>query len=476
MELKICGAAQEVTGSAHLLILDSGIKILLDCGLFQGSDIEHLNTKWLFDPAEIDILILSHAHIDHCGRIPKLVKDGFKGPIMCTHATRSLCGIMLLDSAKIQVADAEYHNRKFAKKIAAGKKVKNQRVTYAEPLYTDSDVQRAMELFIGFSYHVWYRITKDTEVYFTDAGHILGSSSVALRIHENDRVINLGFTADIGRPNRPILRDPQPMPKVDYLICESTYGDRLHDQRPNEIHEFIEVIKATCIDKRGKLIIPAFSVGRTQEIVYMLDQLESQGLLPPIKVYVDSPLAVDVTTIFGLHPECYDQDLTTYLLTDDNPFGFHALKYIKSVEESKALNHSDEPCIIISAAGMLNAGRSVHHLYNSVGNPRNTFLLVGYATPETPGGKLRRGDKIIKVFGEELEVRADVVVMDSFSGHGDRDEMTAFIANQKETCQRLFLVHGELESQKAFKAHLQHQGFGRIEIPTLGQHYFLQDV
>lgn len=473
MELKICGAAQEVTGSAHLVILDSGIKILLDCGLFQGSDVEHNNSKWLFDPAEIDILILSHAHIDHCGRIPKLVKDGFKGPIMCTHATRSLCAIMLLDSAKIQVSDAEYHNRKFAKKIARGRKLKNQKITYAEPLYNESDVQRAMEHFISFSYQTWYRISKDVEVHFSDAGHILGSSSVALRIKEKEQTIRLGFTADIGRPNRPILRDPQPMPVVDYLICESTYGDRLHDQQPNEIMEFLEVIKITCLHKRGKLIIPAFSVGRTQELVYMLDRLETQGLLPKIKVYVDSPLAVDVTTVFGLHPECYDQDLSTYLLSDNNPFGFHDLNYVKSVEESKALNHTDEPCIIISAAGMLNAGRSVHHLYNSISDARNTFLIVGYATPETPGGKLRRGDKIIKVFGEEKEVRADIVIMDSFSAHGDRDEMTAFIANQKATCQRLFLVHGELETQKKFKAHLQHHGFGRIEIPTLGQHYYL---
>lgn len=473
MELKICGAAQEVTGSAHLVTLDSGIKILLDCGLFQGSDIEHLNTKWLFDPAEIDLLILSHAHIDHCGRIPKLVKDGFKGPIMCTHATRSLCAIMLLDSAKIQVADAEYHNRKFAKKIASGRKVKNKKITYAEPLYDENDVQRAMEKFISFSYNVWYRITRDTEVYFTDAGHILGSSSVALRIKEKGETIRLGFTADIGRPNRPILRDPQPLPPVDYLICESTYGDRLHEQAPSEIVEFLEVIKTTCVHKRGKLIIPAFSLGRTQEILYMLDQLENKGLLPRIKVYVDSPLAVNVTTVFGLHPECYDEEMSTYLLTDNNPFGFNDLKYIKSVDESKALNYTDDPCIIISAAGMLNAGRSVHHLYNSIEDPRNTFLLVGYATPETPGGKLRRGDKIIKVFGEEKEVRATIVVMDSFSGHGDRDEMTNFITNQKATCRRLFLVHGELETQKNFKAHLQHQGFGRIEIPTLGQHYFL---
>ncbi|HPG09421.1 MAG TPA: MBL fold metallo-hydrolase [Saprospiraceae bacterium] len=473
MELKICGAAQEVTGSAHLITLESGLKVLLDCGMFQGSEYEHLNEKWYFNPEEIDVLILSHAHIDHSGRIPKLVKDGFKGPIVCTHATRSLCAIMLLDSAKIQMSDAEYYNRKMASAIAHGRRKNNEKLSYREPMYTDEHVHMAMDRFISFGYDQWYPVSKEVEVIFTDAGHILGSASVTLRIKDGEREIRLGFTGDIGRPNRPILRDPQIMPPVDYLISESTYGDRLHDFAPNEESRFLDVIKHTCLDKKGKLIIPAFSVGRTQEIVYMLDQMENAGVLPPIPVYVDSPLAVNATTVFGIHPECYDEELSTYLLTDPNPFGFNRLHYIQDVNESKALNNSKEPCIIISSAGMLNAGRSKHHLFNNIDNPKNTFLMVGYCTPETPGGKLRAGARTITLFGEQKEVNAEIQIMDSFSAHGDRDEMTAFLKPLLPGLQRLFLVHGDLDAQKAFKSHLQHEGFGRIEIPSLGQNYYL---
>ncbi len=472
MEIKICGAAQEVTGSNHLVTLDSGLKVLLDCGLFQGRDIEHLNEKWLYDPSEIDVLILSHAHIDHSGRIPKLVKDGFTGPIICTHATRSLCSIMLLDSAKIQMYDAEYYNRKMAKKIAKGRKKNNKKLKYKDPLYTDKDVHRAMEQFISLAYNRWYPVNENLEVLFKDAGHILGSASVTVRIREKDQWKTLGFTGDIGRPNRPILRDPQLMPAVDYLICESTYGDRLHDLPPNEEKKFLEVIKHACLEKKGKLLIPAFSLGRTQEIVHMMDRMESAGILPKIKVYVDSPLAVNATTIFGIHPECYDAELSTYLLTDSDPFGFNNLTYITDVVDSKALNNSDEPCVIVSSAGMLNAGRSKHHLNNIIENPRNTILIVGYCSPETPGGRLRSGAEVIKLFGEEKFVRAEVMIMDSFSAHADRDELTVFINPQKKSLKRLLLVHGELAPQKSFKSHLQNQGFGRIEIPTLGQTYY----
>jgi metallo-beta-lactamase family protein len=467
MKIKFCGAAQFVTGSSHLIELEDGYKILLDCGLFQGrgANIWEWNNQWYFKPSEIDCLILSHAHIDHCGRIPKLVKDGYNGPIHSTHATRSLCAVMLLDSAKIQEIDVQWHNEKVLKKR------KKESQVLREPLYTHEDVGPTMVKFEGHPYDVWETIHPNVQVLFRDAGHILGSSSVTLKINENGKEILVGFTGDIGRPYRPILRDPQPMPPVEYLICESTYGDRIHEGAPEQSAQFLEVIRHTCLEKKGKLIIPAFSLGRTQEIVYMLDKMETAGLLPPIKVYVDSPLAVNVTHIFGLHPECFDSDIQEYMLIDDNPFGFNNLHYIKEVEASKALNESEEACIIISASGMMNAGRVKHHLFNNIENPKNTFLMVGYCSPETPGGILRSGAKTIRLFDENKVVRADVVIMDSFSAHGDQNEMYDFIKNQKESLKKLFLVHGELDTQQNWKSFLQDKGFGEIQIPAPAQEF-----
>lgn len=465
MKIRFCGAAQFVTGSSHLIELDNGYKILLDCGLFQGkgTNIWDWNNHWYFKPIEIDCVVLSHAHIDHCGRLPKLVKDGYKGPIHSTHATRSLCAVMLLDSAKIQEMDVTWHNEKVLKKR---KKAKEK---LREPLYIGEDVAPAMIRFEGHPYDVWEQIHPNVQVMFRDAGHILGSASVTLKINENGKETIIGFTGDIGRPDRPILRDPVPMPMVDYLICESTYGDRLHESGPEQSAQFLEVIKKACVEKKGKLIIPAFSLGRTQEIVYMLDKMETAGLLPKIKIYVDSPLAVNVTHIFGLHPECFDKETNEYLSVDSNPFGFNNLVYIKDVEDSKALNFTKEPCIIISASGMMNAGRVKHHLFNNIENPNNTFLIVGYCSPETPGGILRTGAKTINIFDEEKIVRAEVKIMDSFSAHGDRDEMRDFIYNQKGNVKKIFLVHGEPETQLNFKQFLIEQGMGMIDIPSPGQ-------
>ena len=470
MTVKFCGAAQEVTGSSHLITLDSGYRILLDCGLYQGRNqaMKKFNETWYFDPKTVDCMILSHAHIDHSGRIPKLVKDGFKGCIHSTHATRSLCAIMLLDSAKIQERDAEYYNKKLKKKKKSKKKPR-------VPLYKSENVTEAMKLFQSYGYDKWFRINKEVEVFFRDAGHILGSASVTLRItEENGRQTTIGFTGDIGRPNRPILRDPLPMPDVDYLICESTYGDKDHGAKPGEEAKFLRIIKETCLEKKGKLIIPAFSIGRTQEIVYMLDQMESAGALPRIPVYVDSPLAVNATTVFGAHPECYDNDLHEYMLLDDNPFGFNNLTYVKDVAISKQLNYSHEPCIIISSSGMMNAGRVRHHLANSVENRKNTFLIVGYCSPDTPGGMLKNGIESIKLYGEVKMVLADIETMDSFSAHADRTEILDFIDNQKTGLKKLFLVHGEKPTQEKFKTFLNENGFDKVIIPKLGQEVVLK--
>ena len=471
MKLKFCGAAREVTGSAHLLTLEDGYTILLDCGLYQGGNevMEDFNTEWLFDPKDIDCLILSHAHIDHSGRIPKLVKDGFKGRIYSTHATRSLCVIMLLDSALIQERDAEFHNKR------RGKFHRKKDQEEKEPLYNREDVKQAMELFVTYSYGKRFKVHPDVEVEFRDAGHILGSASVALNIKQQDSgLLRFGFSGDVGRPNRPILRDPAPMQELDYLICESTYGDKDHESAPEETEHFLQIIKETCIEKRGKLIIPAFSIGRTQEIVYILDKLEHADRLPHIPVYVDSPLAVNATVVFGSHPECYDAELSSYILQDENPFGFSMLTYIKDVEQSKRLNSSDEPCIIISASGMANAGRVKHHLYNNIGQEKNTVLIVGYCSPETPGGKLRDGAQELYLFGEKKQIRCKVEVMDSFSAHADRGEIAGFIANQRGKVKKIFLVHGEIERQQSLRNYLGERGFPTIEIPELGQEVVLK--
>ncbi|MFT6336573.1 MAG: metallo-beta-lactamase family protein [Halioglobus sp.] len=466
MKVKFCGAAQFVTGSSHLITLDDGYKILLDCGLFQGKGrhIWDYNNNWNFTPADIDCLILSHAHIDHTGRVPKLVQDGFTGDIHCTHATRSLCTIMLLDSAKIQERDVEWHNKKILKKR------RKDLSKIRKPLYTSEVVTPTLDLFIGYNYNRWHRINEKVSVMFKDAGHILGSSSVTLKIIENGKERLVGFTGDIGRPDRPILRSPQQMPKVEYLICESTYGDKDHQLPPEQSEEFLKILIETCIEKKGKLVIPAFSVGRTQEIVYMLDKLETAGLLPKLPVYVDSPLAVNATMIFGQHPECFDNELNEYLLIDDNPFGFNDLNYIRDVKDSKALNDTDEPCVIISSSGMMNAGRVKHHLFNNIENSKNTFLIVGYCSPSTPGGMLRDGVESIKLFGEWKMVKADVKVMDSFSAHGDRNEMHDFISNQTDV-KKIFLVHGEIDRQTKWKAFLNERGFKDIEIPAEGDEF-----
>ena len=468
MQIHFCGADREVTGSAHLITLDDGFKILMDCGMYQGrnEDMLHFNEEWLFDPQEIDCVLLSHAHIDHSGRLPKLFKDGFRGHIYATPATQSLCTIMLLDSAKIQEQDAKYYHRLHHKR---GNKEKVR-----EPLYTQKDVLNTMRYFVGIPYGQWLRIHPDVEVLYRDAGHILGSANVTLRIRHRKQTLHIGFTGDIGRPDRPILRDPQPMPEVDYLISESTYGDRLHDEKPDERDRFLNILKET-IENKGKLIIPAFSIGKTQELIYMMDQMENEGLLPRIPVYVDSPLSTGATEVYALHPECYDRDLSEYLITDPNPFGFRNLTFTRSAESSKALNHMKGSCVIISASGMMNAGRVKHHLYNNIEDPRNTFLMVGYCATGTPGWALRNGEDRVRVFGEWKSINARIEVMDSFSAHGDRDEMRHFLANQYQAVNKLFLVHGNYEPQQSFANVLREDGFQDIVIPELDQRVQLND-
>jgi metallo-beta-lactamase family protein len=461
MQLKFCGAAGTVTGSSHFLTLDNGFKILLDCGMYQGNEPEYLNFNrtFLFSPHEIDVLILSHAHIDHCGKLPKLVADGFNGRIYSTPATRDLTALLLLDSAHIQERESEFTNRNADKDEEE-----------SMPLYTAEDVAKTMEVFQSFAYNQWFNVHPDVDVLLKDSGHILGSASITLRIKRHGLPdIFIGFTADIGRPQRPILRDPDPMPPCDYLICESTYGNRLHEAAPEEKQRLLRIIKQTCIEQKGKLIIPAFSVGRTQEVVYMINQLVNENQLQDIPVFVDSPLAFNATRIFLLHPECFDKDILKYMITDPDPFGFNDLKYVRTAEDSKKINNM-HGCVVISAAGMINAGRVKHHVFNAIEHPENTILIVGYAAENTPGGKLRRGDKTIRLFGKELYVNARIERMESFSAHGDYKEMTTYLrSHDKNKLRKIFLVHGDREALNTFKNHLISEEFMSVEIPKFGE-------
>ncbi|WP_234736313.1 MBL fold metallo-hydrolase RNA specificity domain-containing protein [Tellurirhabdus bombi] len=459
MTIQFYGAARSVTGSKHLVTTKRGTKILLDCGLFQGINTDELNQKFGFKPQEIDFLILSHAHIDHSGLIPRLVRQGFTGPIFCTPATADLCRIMLSDSAHIQEKDLKRVNERRLRRGDAA----------LEILYEAKDVEQALKQFHPVPYNAPYAINDGEATFeFTDTAHILGSAAISLQIDEEGTKKRLFFSGDIGRPNDKILRMPQAFPQADYIICESTYGDKLHEPEPDMKAHLLRIVRETCVERRGKLIIPAFAVDRTQELIFALDQLESANQLPRIEVFIDSPLAVSATDVMKRHEECFNPDLLTYIKKDGDAFAFPNLHYISSLEESKAINERDEPCIIISASGMAEAGRIKHHIKNNIEDSRNTILIVGYCSPETLGGALKRGDKQVRIFGDEFTVRAEVEVMDSFSAHADYAEMISFLACQNaEEVKNVFLVHGEFDRQTIFKDKLSKAGFPKITIPSL---------
>ncbi len=467
MQVQFFGAAQMVTGSKHLITTAKGTKILLDCGLIQGklSNREDLNRNFGFNPAELDYLILSHAHIDHSGLIPRLVKKGFRGLIFCTPATKSLCEIMLADSAHIQNDDLKYINKRRARK----------KEPPIECLYDIRDVEESIKMMIEVGYDEHLKIDNEITLCLTDAGHLLGSAIINLDIKAGNRKkIRLTFSGDIGRYNDPILRDPQPFRQCDYLICESTYGNRLHPKAIDAENELLGIVKHTCVVNKGKLIIPAFSVDRTQEIIYLLENASNEGLLPDIRVYVDSPLSVKATHIIQEHQECYRPEFIEFLQNDEHPFEFRNLVYITDPEESKALNSSKEPCIIISASGMAEAGRVKHHIKNNIENSRNTILLVGYCTPESLGGRLKNGEPSVHIFGEEYPVKAEVKSIDYYSAHADYIEILKLLQCQSpKKIKRIFLVHGEPTAQISLKERLKEKGFSHISIPETGDQFEL---
>ena len=465
MKIKFLGAAREVTGSKHLVITDAGKKILLDCGMYQGKGLETdaMNRNLGMDPSELDYIILSHAHIDHSGLIPYAYKLGFRGSIITTNATRDLCSVMLADSAHIQELDIKWFNKKRARN--------NQKPV--DPLYTTVEAEKCMKLFVGIDYDHPFAFDKNLKVTFTHSGHMLGSAVVNLEIVENGQTKRLAFTGDIGRTQNKILKPPAVFPQCDYLIAESTYGNRLHSGEKESVEELLQIVNDTCVQNQGKLIIPAFSVGRTQEIVFVLNNLYNEGRLPRIRVYVDSPLSVNATAVFKLHTECMNETVRKVMRYDEDPFGFNSLIMVKNVEESKALNDSDEPCIIISSSGMAEAGRVKHHIANNVSNWRNTILMVGYCSPTSLGARLQEpGLRFISIFGEIHEVNASIKRIDAFSGHGDYSEMIQFLGCQdKELLRKVFLVHGEYDVQKDYQQKLIDSGFSNIEIPAMGEEF-----
>lgn len=462
MKISFHGAARTVTGSKHIIHLKNEKKILLDCGLFQGLGRETLalNKHFGFDPLDITYVVISHAHIDHIGLLPKLVAEGYQGPIYCTDATEDLAKIMLLDSAKIQESDVNHINKQRARE---GREL-------IEPLYTIEDANQVFPLFQPIPYNTPTQIDEDVELLYTDSGHILGSAAVNLKINQEGKTKRITFSGDLGRYRDVILRSPQNFPQADIILLESTYGDKLHEDIKPMIDDLLAQVEHTCIEKKGKLIIPAFSVGRTQELLYALNRLELEGRLPALKYYVDSPLSQKATNIIKDHPECFNASVQKMLKRDEDVFDFKGLEFIESAEESMALNDSHNPCVIISASGMAEAGRVKHHIMHNIENSRNTILIVGYCEPQSLGARLAKGNPEVSIFGKRFQVKAEVAEIKSMSAHGDYEDMSQWLACQDEKeVEKIFLVHGEYEVQQNFKARLLRKGFRDVEIPAQHQ-------
>jgi len=465
LEIHFIGAAQTVTGSQYLLYIN-GKKILLDCGLYHGKRKEafEINRTFKYSPSEIDVLLLSHAHIDHSGKVPGMVKNGFNGPIYTTAATVDLCQIMLRDSAHLQERDI-YVVNKIRKK---------QHKNPFEPLYDFNDVEKAMDQFIGVQYSRPIEVAPGVMATYWDAGHILGSAGILLEINESGKKYRIGFSGDIGRSNMPIIRNPNVLRDLDLLIMESTYGNRLHAVA-DEVEEEVATTVKSVVERGGKIIIPSFAVGRTQLLVYMLHKLFDQNRIPVLPIYVDSPLAVEATKIYQTHPECYDRETyRIFIQNNQDPFGFGRLTYIKNVEQSKELNDKPEPCIIISASGMAEGGRVLHHLANNIANKKNLILFVGYAAEHTLARKIIDGETEINIFGEPHKVNAEVKSMDYFSAHADQAELLNYPRlNDKNRLKNIFLVHGEEEQALPLKEKLLQKGFKNVDFPQSGEKFVI---
>lgn len=465
MKITFHGAARAVTGSKHLITLTNGTQVLLDCGLFQGMGevTDKLNGYFGFNPEKIDYMVLSHAHIDHVGLLPRLAKEGFDGNIYATAATMDLARILLMDSSKIQAQDAEYLS-------ASGKSDDGD-----DALYNEDDVIKALGQFKVVDYNEEVEIDPRIRIMLTDAGHVIGSAAVHLTIIDDGKEYKITFSGDVGRYSDLLLKSPQTFPQADYIIMESTYGDSLHkDLEPVE-NRLLEIINNTCVIRGGKVVIPAFSVGRTQELLYALNSLELNHKLPDVAYYVDSPLSLQATTVIKNHPEVYNNGVKEVMKVDEDPFHFKGLKFIESVEESRALVDDPRPCVIISASGMADSGRVRHHIRNIITNQKNTILMVGYCEPKSLGGRLIAGQPVVEIFREEFTVAAEVLAVKSMSAHGDYEDLLHFLSCQDPAqVKKVFLVHGEYEVQQAFAKRIQEKGFASVEIPEYHQEFELE--
>jgi metallo-beta-lactamase family protein len=462
MQVEFVGAAQTVTGSKHLIRAE-GATILLDCGLFQGRRREsiEINRALGMDARAIDVVVLSHAHIDHSGALPFLVKNGFDGPIYATPATRDLCAVMLEDAAMIQIQDARYIN-----KVIERDHVDMEPV---EPLYTPEDVIRVLERVVSVPYHRALNIAPGVRLQFHDAGHVLGSAIVQLDVEERGKTKRVVFTGDLGRKRIPILRDPEVVAGADLLISESTYGDRLHEPIGAMEDALAGVLKRT-FERGGKLVIPSFALERAQEVLYAIRTLKKQGRMPKMPVYVDSPLTVKITDIFRLHPECFDAETRDLVQGDDSPFDFPELRYISDKEDSKAIDASPDPCVIISASGMCEAGRVLHHLKATIEGEKNTVCIVGFQAPHTLGRRIVERRKRVKIFGVERDLRAEVATLNGFSAHADQRDLLEYATQVRARGQlgKVALVHGEPRAQAVLKGKLGDIGIEDVSIPAAG--------
>ncbi len=447
------GAAHTVTGSMHLVTIGKK-KILLDCGLFQGRRAEAAkrNREFPFNPSDIDAVLLSHAHIDHCGNLPNLVKQGFHGPIYCTPATRDLIAVMLADSAKIQEEDAAHLNKR-----------RDHNEPPIVPLYDVRDVRKTLQLARSVPYESPQDVVKGVTARFVEAGHLLGSAMIHLDFGGR----SITFTGDLGRRDLPILRDPSPIPPADLIISESTYGGRNHPGLGMLASELGDVVRRT-LQRGGNVLIPAFSLGRTQTIVFFLHQLIQNGEIPQLPIYVDSPLAAAATEVFRMHPECFDEETTQLLYRDQGLFGETLVRYTRSVAESKAINSSHEPCIIIAASGMCESGRILHHLKLNVEYERNTILIIGYQAPETLGKRIVEKKPQIRIFDRQYQLRAEVVIKNGFSAHAGRDDLLEMLTPLVDGKPKVRLVHGDPDQAEALAATLRERGFSDVEYPEPG--------
>lgn len=461
MKITFCGASKTVTGSNYLIEAEDK-KLLLDCGMFQGSAREEqMNFEsFIYNPKDIDYLILSHAHIDHSGRIPKLVKEGFNGKIYTTHATYDLCEIMLMDSANIGMQDAEWENRKRVRKG----------LTPIEPLYNTNDVKESLKLFKLVYYNQEIKIDDTFSFRLQDAGHILGSAIVELFINEEGKTTKLVFSGDLGMPERPILTDPGFIEDADYLIIESTYGDRDHPTYTDSTKSLIKIIDDTS-QKGGTVVIPSFAVGRTQDLIYQLNSYyDGEGLeeYKKVPIYIDSPMAVSTTKVFEKNSNLFDEDAKNLILSGDNPFDFENIFYVRDVEESKRLNAVNYPKVIISASGMATAGRVRHHLKHNLWDPKNSVIIVGYQAEGSTGRKLVEGAKKVSLLGEEIKVEASIYSLQGFSAHADRSMLLNWIGHFKKFPKKIFLVHGEEKAITALKSEIENKWQANVHVPDLG--------